>query len=104
MVKKEKKEPLFNPTEILYPKDAPTLHLGKNGSWLCCGLRFTYEGEVKPTSKNKRHWPEAVRIQPITSKGEPGKCFIEIPVSELRAARQAIGQIIKEAGKKANGA
>lgn len=52
---------------------------GRNGLFLCSGIRAIYQEDAK-----------TFVVQPLTSKGVPGRCFIEIPADELDAVIQTM--------------
>lgn len=54
---------------ISYDKDV--IFLGRNGEFRCAGLEVKQYGGI------------VVQFEPVTSKGEVGRCVIEMPVDKL---------------------
>ena len=61
--------------------DKPTKFLGRNGYYTCTGLYVT-------ENPNGQVW-----IEPITSKGEVGRCRIEIPVEAITEVIAALNSV-----------
>ncbi len=64
--------------------------LGRNGSFKCSGLSL---GQFESPFEGERPF---IEIRPITSKGQPGKCFIEVPISHMRELINALTEIETE--------
>lgn len=54
-----------------------TTFLGRNGVFKASGIELTHSVTVEGHS--------VIVIEPITSRGNPGRCNIEIPVEDLPA-------------------
>ena len=63
-----------------------TQFLGRNGAFLCTGFTFMRTESVPGG---------AITIWPITSKGEDGRCFIEVAVNDLDEFIQALREEAK---------
>lgn len=67
-----------------------TQFLGRNGYFKCKGFEFrrivtTDEGWSK----------DVVRVYPVTSKGRLARCFIEIPVNQIRRFMGILNRVAK---------
>lgn len=71
----------------------PTQYLGRNGYFKCKGF------ELKRLVTSDPGWStDVIRIHPITSKGMLGRCFIEIPVSQLKRFTKLLNLTKKMSG------
>lgn len=55
-----------------------TQFLGRNGYFKSKGIRVR-----RSKSDNPNYARETIRIYPITSKEEEGRCFVEVPIENL---------------------
>jgi|GEM_PF-1404854 len=65
--------------KISWDKDK-TQFLGRNGYFGCTGFEFE---RLRFTKGDGKEWPgflgDVVRVYPVTTREERGRCFIEIP-------------------------
>lgn len=72
--------------------------LGRNGYFKCTGVSL-----IRMHSKDPKYACETVRIYPTTSKGEDGRCFIEIPVENVPKFIEELQAILSEEKGERNG-